>query len=57
MDGEETRKEALAKLDAFGVKIGYPNKWEDYSKLEVGTDSYIQNLWRAAVGMEKKLQN
>ena len=45
---DETRKEALAKLDAFGVKIGYPEKWEDYSKLEVGTDSYIQNAWRAA---------
>jgi len=45
---DETRKEALAKLDAFGVKIGYPEKWEDYSKLEVGTDSYIQNTWRAA---------
>jgi len=44
----ETRKEALAKLDSFGVKIGYPEKWEDYSKLEVGTDSYIQNTWRAA---------
>jgi putative endopeptidase len=45
---DATRTEALAKLDAFGVKIGYPNKWEDYSKLEVSTDSYIQNLWRAA---------
>ncbi|MGZ2368290.1 M13 family metallopeptidase [Ancylomarina sp. YFZ004] len=44
----ETRKEALAKLDAFGVKIGYPEKWEDYSKLEVATDSYIQNTWRAS---------
>jgi len=44
----ETRKEALAKLDAFGVKIGYPEKWEDYSNLEVGTDSYIQNTWRAS---------
>jgi len=45
---EDTRKEALAKLDAFGVKIGYPEKWEDYSKLEVGTDSYVQNMWRAS---------
>lgn len=45
---DATRKEALAKLDAFGVKIGYPEKWEDYSKLEVGTDSYIENLWRAS---------
>ncbi|MPQ46751.1 M13 family peptidase [Marinifilum sp. N1E240] len=45
---DDTRKEALAKLDAFGVKIGYPEKWEDYSKLEVATDSYVENLWRAA---------
>jgi putative endopeptidase len=45
---EETRVQALAKLDAFGVKIGYPEKWEDYSKLEVSTDSYIQNTWRAS---------
>ncbi|NOU58619.1 M13 family peptidase [Marinifilum sp. JC070] len=45
---DETRVEALAKLNSFGVKIGYPSKWEDYSKLEVSTDSYIQNLWRAA---------
>lgn len=45
---EATRKEALAKLDAFGVKIGYPEKWEDYSKLEVGTESFIENLWNAA---------
>nr|WP_320119345.1 M13 family metallopeptidase [uncultured Marinifilum sp.] len=53
---DTTRAEALAKLDAFGVKIGYPEKWEDYSKLEVGTDSYIQNLWRAAnFGFEKNV--
>jgi len=45
---EPTRKEALAKLDAFGVKIGYPEKWEDYSKLKVATDSYVQNIWRAS---------
>lgn len=45
---EDTRMQALAKLDAFGVKIGYPEKWEDYSKLEVGTSSYIENLWNAA---------
>jgi putative endopeptidase len=44
---DATRKDALAKLDAFGVKIGYPDKWEDYSKLEVKTDSYIQNILRA----------
>jgi len=46
---DSTRKQALIKLDAFGVKIGYPDKWKDYSKLEVGTDSYVQNIWRAGV--------
>lgn len=53
---DETRKEALAKLDAFGVKIGYPEKWEDYSKLVVGTNSYVENLWNAArFGFEKNV--
>ncbi len=53
---DATRIEALAKLDAFGVKIGYPEKWEDYSKLEVGTNSYVENLWNAArFGTEKNI--
>ncbi|HEY3122857.1 MAG TPA: M13 family metallopeptidase N-terminal domain-containing protein, partial [Thermoanaerobaculia bacterium] len=33
--GAETRKVALAKLDAFAQKIGYPDKWRDYSPLAV----------------------
>ncbi len=33
--GDETRAQALRKLDAFGVKIGYPDEWEDYSGLEL----------------------
>jgi putative endopeptidase len=40
---EKTKKEALKKLSSFGVKIGYPDKWRDYSGLEV-TDSYVQNI-------------
>jgi putative endopeptidase len=44
---EPTRKEALAKLDALGEKIGYPDKWEDYSKLEVDRHSYAVNTLRA----------
>ncbi len=40
---EVTKKEALKKLASFGVKIGYTNKWRDYSGLEV-TESYIQNI-------------
>ncbi len=55
---ESTRKEALAKLEAFTVKIGYPDKWEDYSKLKVGTDSYVQNMWRAAeFGINKNFED
>lgn len=42
-----TRKAALAKLDAFGVKIGYPDKWIDYSKLTINRGSYLMNVLRA----------
>ena len=37
---DETKKE---KLDAFYVKVGYPDKWKDYSDLEIG-DSYLRNM-------------
>ena len=39
----ETKKVAREKLDAFYVKVGYPNKWTDYSSLEIG-HSYLQNV-------------
>jgi len=41
--GPETKKEALAKLDAINVKIGYPDKWRDYSKLSITRSSYGAN--------------
>ena len=41
---EETKAKALHKLDCFNVKIGYPNKWRDYSNFEVTADSYFQNF-------------
>jgi putative endopeptidase len=44
---EPTRAKALGKLDAFGVKIGYPDKWIDYSKLQVDRGSYVRNVLRA----------
>jgi len=47
----ETQKQALAKLDAISVKIGYPDKWKDYSKLDIVADSYLQNV-RAANAFE-----
>jgi putative endopeptidase len=41
---EKTKQEALKKLAAFNAKIGYPDKWIDYSSLEISRDSYVQNL-------------
>jgi putative endopeptidase len=45
---DETRRQAVAKLDAFGQKIGYPDKWIDYSSLNVSRDSYLANVLRAS---------
>jgi predicted metalloendopeptidase len=45
---DETRKAAVAKLAAFGQKIGYPDKWIDYSRLEISRDSYAANIIRAS---------
>ena len=44
---DETKTKALEKLDAINVKIGYPDKWRDYSTLEVTKDSYVANVIRA----------
>ena len=44
---EATRREALTKLDAMSIKIGYPDKWRDYAKLDVSSPSYVNNAMRA----------
>ena len=44
---EPTRAAALRKLDAFGVKIGYPDKWIDYSRLTVDRGPFVLNVFRA----------
>jgi len=43
---EATRKQAIVKLDAFLNKIGYPDKWRDYSALNVDRSSYQTNRFR-----------
>ncbi|MGE5626283.1 MAG: M13 family metallopeptidase [Bacillota bacterium] len=43
----ETRRAAVAKLDLMGERIGYPDKWRDYSALDIRRDSYAQNVMRA----------
>ena len=45
--GEETRARAEAKLDAMRVKIGYPDRWRDWSGLEIGRASYAANRLNA----------
>ena len=44
----ETKAKALDKLAKFGLKIGYPSKWRDYSKLEVREGDLFGNAERAA---------
>lgn len=57
--GDETKAYALEKLANFTVKIGYPDKWKDYSTLEVDPQkSYYENLraasmWYIADNMSK----
>ena len=44
---DQTKKNALEKLAAFRVKIGYPDKWRDYSGLVIAKDSYYDNVKRS----------
>ena len=44
-----TKEKALAKLAAVTKKVGYPDKWKDYSALSINRDSYVQNVMRANV--------
>ena len=44
---DETKKVALDKLASFYVKVGYPDKWRDYSGLEIKDDSYWANIVRS----------
>ena len=45
---DETKQKALEKLSTFRAKIGYPDKWRDYSKLEIKNDSLWENMIRVA---------
>ena len=41
---DSTKAVAHEKLDAFYVKVGFPDKWTDYSSLNLTSDSYLQNV-------------
>jgi putative endopeptidase len=44
---DETKKQAQLKLDKIIRKLGYPDKWKDYSTLDIKTESYVGNVLRA----------
>ena len=44
----DTKRNAMAKLNAFTAKVGYPDKWRDYSGLKVDPKSYFENSVAAA---------
>jgi putative endopeptidase len=43
----ETKEKALGKLAAIKKKVGYPDKWKDFSKMDIANNSYAENLMRA----------
>jgi putative endopeptidase len=45
---DSTKQKALEKLSTFRVKIGYPDKWKDYSTLDIKEDSYFANVLRSS---------
>ena len=45
--GDSTKLKAIEKLKSFYIKIGYPDKWRDYTKLDIVKDSYYANVKRA----------
>ena len=46
---DDTKKHAFTKLEKLVQKLGYPDKWRDYSALEIKQDSYVLNVIRANV--------
>lgn len=44
---DETKAKALEKLSTIYVKVGYPDRWRDYSNLKIENDSYWNNIRRA----------
>ena len=51
---EDTKKAAHVKLAAFTPKIGYPDRWEDYSALTIAADDLVGNIMRARKVTEQK---
>jgi len=55
--GEQTKQKALEKLHAVVNKIGYPDKWRDYSSITIARDDYAGNVERATVFESRRQLN
>lgn len=52
--GPKTREQALVKLRSMRNKIGYPERWRDYSSLEVRPGDFAGNVWRSLAFEERR---
>jgi len=52
--GEDTRRRALEKVATMQVKMGYPDKWRDYSDADVGPYSFVENWMRAKAFLHRR---
>lgn len=52
--GDETKVQALDKLSKFTPKIGYPDNWKDYARLEIESDDLVGNMRRSAIFVYEK---
>jgi len=50
----ETKVKAKEKLQTMNLKVGYPNKWEDYSSVVIDSTNFIQNNWNCSAFSYKK---
>lgn len=46
--GPDTKKKAMEKIATFNVKVGYPDKWKDYSSVVIARNSYFDDVMAAA---------
>lgn len=45
----QTKQKAIEKLNTITVKVGYPDKWKDYTNLDIVADNYMQNVLNANI--------
>ncbi len=55
--GEQTKQKALEKLHSIVNKIGYPDKWRDYSSITISRDDYAENVERATIFESRRQLN